>query len=58
MGEVLLEVLRKSGYVGRRGERLAEGKLRRMLRRFAMEEADAEVLLGMMRKILWKVERE
>jgi hypothetical protein len=29
-----------------------------MLRRFAMEEADAEVLLGMMRKILWKVERE
>jgi len=58
MGEVLLEVLRKSGYVGKRGERLAEEKLRRMLRRFAMEEADAEVLLGMMRKILWKVGRE
>jgi TrmH family RNA methyltransferase len=58
IGEVLLEVLRKSGYVGKRGERLAEEKLRRMLRRFAMEEADAEVLLGMMRKILWKVERE
>jgi TrmH family RNA methyltransferase len=58
VGEVLLEALRKSGYVGKRGERLAEEKLRRMLRRFAMEEGDAEVLLGMMRKILWKVERE
>jgi TrmH family RNA methyltransferase len=56
IGGVLLEALRKSGYVGKRGERLAEEKLRRMLRRFAMEEADAEVLLGMMRKILWKVE--
>jgi len=56
IGEVLLEVLRKSGYVGKRGERLAEEKLRRMLRRFAMEEGDAEVLLGMMRKILWKVD--
>jgi TrmH family RNA methyltransferase len=58
IGEVLLEALRKSGYVGKRGERLAEEKLRRMLRRFAMEEGDAEVLLGMMRKILWKVEKE
>jgi TrmH family RNA methyltransferase len=58
VGEVLLAALRKSGYVGKRGERLAEEKLRRMLRRFAMEEGDAEVLLGMMRKILWKVEKE
>jgi TrmH family RNA methyltransferase len=58
IGEVLLEVLRKSGYVGKRGERLAEEKLRRILRRFAMEEGDAEVLLGMMRKILWKVDGE
>jgi TrmH family RNA methyltransferase len=58
IGEVLLEALRKSGYVGKRGERLAEEKLRRMLRRFVMEERDAEVLLGMMRKILWKVGEE
>jgi TrmH family RNA methyltransferase len=58
IGEVLLEALRKSGYVGKRGERLAEEKLRRMLRRFAMEEGDAEVLLGMMRKILWKISEE
>ena len=57
IGEVLLEALRKSGYVGKRGEATAEEKLRRMLRRFEMEEGDAEVFLGMMRKILWKVER-
>jgi TrmH family RNA methyltransferase len=57
IGEVLLEALRKSGYVGKRGDATAEEKLRRMLRRFAMQEGDAEVLLGMTRKILWKVER-
>src|SRR6266852_5106925 len=40
------------------GEKICEGreeKLRRMLRRFALEERDAEVLLGMVRKILWKL---
>jgi len=58
IGEALLEALRKSGYIAARGEATAEEKLRRMLRRFSMEAADAEVLLGMMRKILWKLERE
>jgi TrmH family RNA methyltransferase len=58
IAEVLLETLRKSGYVGKRGEATAEEKLRRMLRRFAMDEGDAEVFLGMMRKILWKVESQ
>jgi TrmH family RNA methyltransferase len=57
IGEALLEALRKSGYVATRSEAKAEEKLRRMLRRFAMEERDAEVLLGMMRKILWKLEQ-
>jgi TrmH family RNA methyltransferase len=58
VGEALLEALRKSGYIAARGEATAEEKLRRMLRRFSMEAADAEVLLGMLRKILWKLERE
>jgi len=58
IGEALLEALRKSGYVAARGEATAEEKLRRMLRRFSMEAADAEVLLGMVRKILWKLERK
>ena len=57
IGEALLEALRKSGYVAARGETTAEEKLRRMLRRFSMEAADAEVFLGMVRKILWKLER-
>jgi len=58
IGEALLEALRKSGYIAGRGEAKAEEKLRRMLRRFSMEAADAEVLLGMVRKILWKLEQE
>ncbi len=58
IGEALLEVLRKSGYIAARGEATAEEKLRRMLRRFSMESADAEVLLGMVRKILWKLEQK
>ncbi len=53
--ELMLDVLRKSGYVAPRGQALAEEKLRRMLRRFELSAADAEVFLGMMRKIAWKV---
>jgi tRNA/rRNA methyltransferase len=53
--EVMLDLLRKSGYVAPRGEALAEEKLRRMLRRFELGAADAEVFLGMMRKMAWKV---
>ncbi len=50
-----LQCLLKSGYVAARSERLAEEKLRRMVRRFVLDEADAEVFLGMMRKIEWKL---
>jgi TrmH family RNA methyltransferase len=53
----LLEVLRASEYVAPRGNALAEKKLRRMMRRFALEEADAEVFLGMVKKIAWKLNR-
>jgi len=58
IGEALLEALVKSGYVGPRKTELAEEKLRRMLRRFSMSAADAEVFLGMMRKIAARVEEE
>jgi TrmH family RNA methyltransferase len=54
----LLEVLRASEYVAQRGNALAEKKLRRMMRRFALEAADAEVFLGMVKKIAWKLNRE
>lgn len=51
----LLEALRISGYVKPRAGVSAEQKLRRMLRRFALQSADAEVFLGMLHKILWKL---
>jgi TrmH family RNA methyltransferase len=53
--ESMLECLQRSGYVAARSECLAEEKLRRMLRRFTMSAVDAEVLLGMMRKMEWKL---
>jgi tRNA/rRNA methyltransferase len=51
----LLEALRASGYINRRSAASAEEKLRRMLLRFEFSSADAEVLLGMLHKILWKL---
>lgn len=55
--QVLLEALCASGYVHSPGEPAARDKLRRMLRRFNLETLDAEVLLGMMRQILWKIKQ-
>jgi len=57
--ESMLECLQRSGYVAARSESLAEVKLRRMLRRLDLDVVDAEVFLGMMRKMEWKLkERE
>ena len=55
--ESLLVCLLKSGYVAARSECLAGEKLRRMMRRFALDEADAEVFLGMVRKMRESMER-
>jgi TrmH family RNA methyltransferase len=55
--ESLLVCLLKSGYVSARSEELAEEKLRRMLRRFSLDDADAEVFLGMVRKIKETLEK-
>lgn len=53
--QVLLEALITSGYVQPIGEAAAEEKLRRLFRRLNLEKNDAEVWLGMMRQILWKI---
>ena len=58
IADTLLVALNLSGYVHRRSAATAEEKLRRMLRRFQLSSADAEVLLGMLRKILWKLRSE
>jgi tRNA/rRNA methyltransferase len=52
---VLLEVLRASGYVQPDAAAATEEKVRRLVRRLNLQASDAEVLLGMLRQIAWKV---
>jgi tRNA/rRNA methyltransferase len=52
--KILLEVLRTSGFVKPRAV-AAEEKLRRLVRRLQLNPNDAEVLLGMVRQIAWKL---
>ena len=53
--QVLLKVLRDSGYINPRKIE-AEEKLRRMVRRMEFKGNDAEVLLGMLRQVAWKLD--
>lgn len=52
---VLLEALRASGYLGQRPVAAKEEKIRRMVRRLDLSADDAEVWLGMLRQMLWKM---
>ncbi len=54
--QVLFEVLRASGYVKPRGTAATEEKLRRMVRRMNLNSTDAELWLGMLRQVAWKLE--
>ena len=51
----LFDALEISGYVNPKLAASAELKVRRMVRRFHLTEEDAEVFLGMLRQILWKL---
>lgn len=51
----LLEALHISGYVKPGTEAVCEKKLRRLMLRLNFEGMDAEVLLGMVRQIVWKL---
>jgi TrmH family RNA methyltransferase len=53
--QLLFEALCTSGYVQSPGEDAAREKLRRMLCRLNLDKSDAEVWLGMVRQILWKL---
>jgi tRNA/rRNA methyltransferase len=55
ISEVLLEALRASGYVNPSAESLTEDKVRRLVRRLSLQAADAELWLGMLRQMLWKI---
>ncbi|MGH9521860.1 MAG: RNA methyltransferase [Terriglobales bacterium] len=54
---VLLDALRASGYVKERTATSTEQKIRRLVRRLALNADDAVLLTGMLRQILWKVNR-
>ncbi len=52
---VLLEALEQSGYATPETKAATEEKARRMIRRMRINTRDAEVLLGMLRQVLWKL---
>lgn len=52
---LLEETLERSGYVHSRAETATRLKIRRLLRRMDLNAHDAEVWLGMLRQILWKL---
>jgi len=53
--QLLFESLGASGYVQPSSEGTTLEKLRRMMRRMHLNEDDAELWLGMLRKMLWKL---
>ena len=55
INQLLEEVLERSGYVHDRVEGSTRLKLRRLLRRMNLNAHDAEVWLGMLRQIRWKL---
>lgn len=52
---LLLDALRASGYVKPRDAGSTEQKLRRLVRRLQIAPGDAELLMGMLRQIGWKL---
>jgi TrmH family RNA methyltransferase len=55
--EILETVLARSGYVHVRTQGSTRMKIRRLVRRLNLSAHDSEVWLGMLRQILWKLER-
>jgi TrmH family RNA methyltransferase len=53
--DVLLEALETSAYTTPAARAATEEKTRRMIHRMKLEPRDVEVLLGMLRQILWKL---
>ena len=52
---LLLDALRTSGYLDRQPSAVKEEKVRRMVRRLNLSVDEAEVWLGMLRQIVWKL---
>ncbi len=52
---ILVDVLHTSGYMHSRPPDFVEEKARRLIRRLRLEAHDAEILMGMVRQISWKL---
>jgi TrmH family RNA methyltransferase len=52
---VLFQALSISGYLNSHSAEVKLEKVRRMLRRIKLSESDAEIWLGMLRQIIWKL---
>lgn len=52
---VLIDLLAESGYINPKSKASTEMKIRRLVRRTQMSSDDAQLWLGMLRQILWKV---
>src|SRR5882757_9800999 len=55
MTVILLEILQTSGYIKPREADATETKVRRLIRRMPLESRDAQLWLGMLRQISWKL---
>ena len=53
---VLTEALETSGYINPRSATSTREKIRRLIRRLKTSSGDAELLLGMLRQIVWKLQ--
>ena len=51
----LFEALQKSGYVRSNADAFIEEKVRRLVYRMNLDQVDADLCLGMLRQILWKL---
>lgn len=51
----LIESLQLSGYLKPRAGAAIEEKIRRLVRRLALTQPDAEILVGMLRQVIWKM---
>jgi TrmH family RNA methyltransferase len=55
LGALLMELLEAGGYTHPETAASTESEVRRMLRRLQISDADTHRIMGMMRKLLWKV---
>lgn len=54
---MLIDALRTSGYLEQKIVAAKEEKIRRMVRRLELSQEDAELWLGMLRQIVWKMKQ-